>query len=114
MLKTSSTEPAEPKKSVVGVGDGGRNRAELVSKDEVDGDEDSSCGKSVKKLSKSRKIVKKSKSFKGLKNLQKLSVRRNVYQSTNPLSKNSNFCYNSDSFFELFLTSLERLLSRHS
>ena len=37
MLKTSSTESAEPRKGVVGVGGGGRNRVEPVSKHEVDG-----------------------------------------------------------------------------
>ena len=37
MLKTSSTESAEPRKGVVGVGGGGRNRAEPVDKHEVDG-----------------------------------------------------------------------------
>ena len=36
-------------------------------------------GKSVKKSSKSQRIVKKSKNFKGLKNLQRSSVWRNVY-----------------------------------
>ena len=36
MLKTSSTELAEPRKGVVGVGGGGRNRAELVGKYEID------------------------------------------------------------------------------
>ena len=39
MLKTSSTESAEPRKGVVGVGGGGRNRAEPVGKHEVDGNE---------------------------------------------------------------------------
>ena len=39
MLKTSSTESAKPRKGVVGVGGGGRNRAEPVGKHEVDGDE---------------------------------------------------------------------------
>ena len=37
MLKTSSTESAEPRKGVVGAGGGGRNRAELVGKHESDG-----------------------------------------------------------------------------
>ena len=37
MLKTSSTKSAEPKKGVVGIGGGGRNRAEPVGKHEVDG-----------------------------------------------------------------------------
>ena len=40
MLKTSSTESAEPRKGVVGVGGGGRNRAEPVGKHEVDGVDD--------------------------------------------------------------------------
>ena len=39
MLKTSSTKSAKPRKGVVGVGGGGRNRAEPVGKHEVDGDE---------------------------------------------------------------------------
>ena len=52
MLKTSSTESAEPRKGVVGVGGGGRNRAEPVGKHEVDGDEGGSCsGDSDKKCS---------------------------------------------------------------
>ena len=37
MLKTSSTESAEPRKGVVGVGGGSRNRAEPVGKHKVDG-----------------------------------------------------------------------------
>ena len=40
MLETSSTESAEPRKGVVGVGGGGRNRAEPVGKYEVDGVDD--------------------------------------------------------------------------
>ena len=40
MLKTSSTESAEPRKGVVGVGGGGRNRAEPVDKHEIDGSND--------------------------------------------------------------------------
>ena len=40
MLKTSSTESAEPRKGVVGVGDGGRNRAEPVGKHKLDGSDD--------------------------------------------------------------------------
>ena len=44
MLKTSSTESAEPRKGVVGVGGGGRNRAEPVGKYEIDGvDDDGGC-----------------------------------------------------------------------
>ena len=41
MLKTSSTESAELRKGVVGVGGGGRNRAEPVGKYESDGSDDS-------------------------------------------------------------------------
>ena len=36
MLETSSTESAEPRKGVVGVGGGGRNRAKPVDKHESD------------------------------------------------------------------------------
>ena len=36
MLKTSSIKSAEPRKGEFGVGDGGRNRAEPVGKDEFD------------------------------------------------------------------------------
>ena len=43
MLKTLSTESAEPRKRVVGVDGGGRNRAESVGKHEVDGDEGVGC-----------------------------------------------------------------------
>ena len=39
MLKTSSTKSAGPRKGVVGVGGGGRNRAGPVGKHKVDGDE---------------------------------------------------------------------------
>ena len=41
MLKTSSTESAEPRKGIVGVGCGGRNRAEPIGKHESDGSDDS-------------------------------------------------------------------------
>ena len=37
MLKISNIESVEPRKSVVGVGDGGRNRTEPVGKYKVDG-----------------------------------------------------------------------------
>ena len=37
MLKTSSTKSAEPRRGIVGVGGGGRNRVEPVGKHEVDG-----------------------------------------------------------------------------
>ena len=36
MLKTSSTESAEPRKGVARVGGGGRNRAEPLGKHEID------------------------------------------------------------------------------
>ena len=47
MLKTLSTELAEPRKGVVKVGGGGRNRAKPVGKYKVDG----AGGKLVKKSS---------------------------------------------------------------
>ena len=37
MLKTSSIKSAEPRQGVVGVGGGGRNRAEPIGKHKVDG-----------------------------------------------------------------------------
>ena len=40
MLKTSSTKSAEPKKGVVGVSGGGRNRTEPVGKHKIDGIDD--------------------------------------------------------------------------
>ena len=40
MLKTSSTKSAEPRKGIVEVGGGGRNRVEPVGKHEVDGIDD--------------------------------------------------------------------------
>ena len=43
MLKTSSTESVEFRKSVVGVSGGGRNRAEPVGKHEFDGNEGVDC-----------------------------------------------------------------------
>ena len=36
MLKTSSTKLAKPKKGVVEIGGGGRNRAEPVNKNKID------------------------------------------------------------------------------
>ena len=68
MLKTSSSTDSSTSAIQIAVGYGG-----------VDGAD----GKPVEKSSKSQRIVKESKSFKGLKNLQRPSVRRNVYQSTN-------------------------------
>ena len=40
ILKTLSIKLAKPKKGIVGVGDGGKNRAEPVGKHEVDGVDD--------------------------------------------------------------------------
>ena len=40
MLMTSSTDSAEPRKGVVGVGGGGRYRVEPVGKHEIDGIDD--------------------------------------------------------------------------
>ena len=61
----------------------------VVEYDEIDG-EDCIVGKLVKKLSISCQKVEESskglKSLKGQKNLQGPLVRRNVYQSTDPLS----------------------------
>ena len=42
MLKTSSTKSAESKKSIIGVGGDGRNKAEPVGKYKVDGVDDGS------------------------------------------------------------------------
>ena len=36
MLKTSNTKSAEPRKDIVGVGGGGKNRAEPIGKHEID------------------------------------------------------------------------------
>ena len=44
MLKTSSTKSVEPRKDEVGVDGGGRNRAELVGKHELDGDNNDGGG----------------------------------------------------------------------
>ena len=63
----------------------------VVEFDRVDTD-DSAVGKLVKKLSKSRKIIKKSEKPQRPKKLQRLLVRKNIYQSINPLSKNLSFC----------------------
>ena len=43
MLKTSCTKSAEPKKGVIRVGGGGRNKAEPVGKYEFDGNDGGSC-----------------------------------------------------------------------
>ena len=69
----------------------------IVEYDEVDG-----VGKLVKKLSKSQKIVKKSKKPQRPGKLQRSSARRNVYQRTDPSSKNSSFCWSFNSFRALF------------
>ena len=113
MLKTSSTKLAEPRKSVVGVGDGGKNRAELVGKHEDDGGETlpsrlkmssstthqlerprlwlslielilvvellASWSKNHQKFEELLKVEKPQRP----KRLQRSSVWRNVYQSTN-------------------------------
>ena len=69
-------------------------------------------GKSVKKLSKSGKIVKESKSFKSLKNLQKPSVWKNIYKSTNlPSIRYKELEFRQ--FFELFLLGPGALLISH-
>ena len=44
MFKTSGIESAKPKKGLVGVGGGGRNRAELVGKHELDGSDNDGGG----------------------------------------------------------------------
>ena len=54
----------------------------MVKYDEVDGGRSGAADKS----SKSRKIVKNPKNLKGLGSLQRPSVRRNVYRSTDPPS----------------------------
>ena len=81
----------------------------MVKYEEVDGGRSGAVGKSVKKLSKSRqksqKIVKEPKKLQGLKNLQRTSVRKNVYQI--PIlcqldTRNSNFHQSSVSFSSSF------------
>ena len=77
----------------------------MVKYDEVDRDRSGTGGKLVKKSSKSRRIIKESKSFKGLKNLQRPLVWRNVYQSTGPPStryKELEFPLELRQFFKLF------------
>ena len=56
ILKTSSTESAERKKSEVGVGGDGRNKAELVGKYELDGGDSNGAGAGGKLVEKSSKI----------------------------------------------------------
>ena len=87
MLTTSeNTEStSRPGKGKVGVGGNSSDDGGHVDGSGGGGD------KSVEKSSKSRRIVKESKSFKALRNLQRPSVRRNVYRSTDPPSKNSSF-----------------------
>ena len=58
----------------------------MVKYEEVDGGRSGAVGKPVKKSSKVEESSKSPKSLKGLKNLQRPSVWRNVYQSTNPSS----------------------------
>ena len=43
MLKISNTKSVEPKKDIVGVGNGGRNRAEPIGKHKFDGNDSGSC-----------------------------------------------------------------------
>ena len=57
----------------------------MVENDGVDGGGGGS-GKLVEKSSEIEKLSKSPKSLKGLKNLQRPSVRRNVYRSTSPPS----------------------------
>ena len=54
--------------------------------DEVGGDKSGAISKSVKKSSKGQIIVKKSEKPQRPEKLQRSSVRRNVYQSTDPPS----------------------------
>ena len=73
----------------------------MVEFDGVDAG-NSAVGKSVKKLSKSRKIVKKSEKPQKPKNLQRPLVQRNVYRSTNPLAIKYEELKSSDSFLNSF------------
>ena len=58
----------------------------MVKYEEVDGGRSGAVGKSVKKSSKSRRIIKKSEKPQRPEKLQRSSVRRNVYRSTDPPS----------------------------
>ena len=116
MLKTSSTKSGEPRKSVVGVDGGGKNRTEPVGKHEDDGGKTlplrlrisssttyqlerprlwlslmglmlvvellASRSKNHQKVKKSLKVEKSQRPER----LQRSSVWRNVYQSTDPPS----------------------------
>ena len=63
-----------------------------VKYDEVDKGRSGAIGKSVKKLSKGRRIVKKSEKPQRPEKLQRSLARKNIYQSTGPPStKNSSF-----------------------
>ena len=67
--------------------DSSASEAQIAVKyDEVDGGRSGAVGKSVKKLSKGRRIVKKSEKSQRPERLQRSSVRRNVYRSTDPPS----------------------------
>ena len=57
-----------------------------VEFDGVDAGGGGAVGKSVKKSSKGRRIVKKSEKPQRLEKLQRSSVRRNVYRDTDPPS----------------------------
>ena len=46
MLKTSSIESTKPRKDIVGVGGGGKNRAEPVSKHKLDGSDNNGSSRS--------------------------------------------------------------------
>ena len=128
MLKTleSTKSTIKPGKGGVGVGGDGNETLTLRLKTSSSTDSltsaaqivvefnrvdagDGAVGKLVKNLSKSRKIVKESKSFKSLKNLQRPLVWRNVYQSTNLLSlKYQKLKFWQ--FFKLFLLGSRALL----
>ena len=79
-----------------------------VEYDEVDG-----VGKSVKKSSKSQRIVKKSEKPQRPEKLQRSSVRRNVYRSTDPPSIRYEELESSDSFSSSFCWDQEELSRYH-
>ena len=77
---------------------------------------DDSVGKLVKKSSQGRRIVKKSEKPQRPKKLQRLSVWRNIYRSTNPLSikyEELELPLEFKQFFKLFLLSPGTLLIPH-
>ena len=101
MLKTSGSTKSttRPGKGGVGVGVDGGNDSDAI-------------GKSVKKSTKSRRIIKEFKSFKGLKILQTPSVWKNVYRSTDPLSTRYEELKRSDSFLSTFAETRSSLDTR--